>query len=191
MKFAADPDVVAETIEAKKREVEPPAPTRDGGMLAVAEEPFAEVAAVLDADLAAVMQVRPPRDVLAIGPCHCDTCRGRLREGEALGEVRVPIHVALTPTRPRIDRRRGRFKVSRQMLEDAPYEAHEAIFGRILVLDARGNFATDYIEYYGCSRYFDIVERGEEVPEYEMALHYPPPPASGPWIAELVIRRKH
>lgn len=179
MKFAADPDVVAEAIAARKRDAEPPAPTRDGGML----------------------EVRLARDMLAIADarerimrhqfralCDCDTCRGRLREGEPLPSGAGEVHLAVMRRHPdpALHRRLGRFVIGREVIEDSP-DALLTLGGSMIVLDARANVASDTIEYVARSPHFDVIERGDLMPEYEVLFYR----ARTLLTSRITIRRKH
>lgn len=65
-------------------------------------------------------------------------------------------------------RRKGIFRVSKEVIESKPNVVME-ILSRCIVVRAESLMIDDVIEYYAYSKEFDIVEQGNQVPRYAVA----------------------
>lgn len=61
--------------------------------------------------------------------------------------------------------KKGLIKISRRQIEIEPEELL-IIFKDLLVLDVEYNPLAMEYKYKACSKYFDLVEEGEEIPYY-------------------------
>lgn len=67
----------------------------------------------------------------------------------------------------------GRFKISREMVECYP-ETALAVMGRCIVVKCEMSYELDYGEYFeykALSPYFDEVEEGGFIPEYDVVIN--------------------
>jgi hypothetical protein len=68
-----------------------------------------------------------------------------------------------------MDKRIGRFALSRQLVERDP-ETARAVMGRVIVVRCEMMYPTDTLEYMALSPDFDDVPQGMIVPEYEVHI---------------------
>ena len=66
------------------------------------------------------------------------------------------------------DRRLGRFRISRDMIDDCPAELLDKIFSKTIILKAEYLAWIDEIEYTGISEYFILRARGEDPIDYKL-----------------------
>ncbi len=64
----------------------------------------------------------------------------------------------------------GYFLISTKLLDDANEHMLKAIFNRVYVLNASANYGTQTVMYTACSPFFDYVQQGAVIPEYELTL---------------------
>ncbi|WP_238899358.1 hypothetical protein [Clostridium sp. YIM B02500] len=62
-------------------------------------------------------------------------------------------------------KRKGIIPISRDLINEKP-EALLEIFKDILIIKADNDFFKNVITYYAYSKHFNIVEEGQETPEY-------------------------
>lgn len=69
------------------------------------------------------------------------------------------------------ERRYGKVSVSREIIERDPDVIVESFSTlRIVVMEARPNFAVDAVDYFVCSPMLPISEFGDDVPEYDIVV---------------------
>jgi hypothetical protein len=69
-----------------------------------------------------------------------------------------------------MDRRRGKFTLSRCFLEDADYSVLQHVMRGVIVLHTESNFATDEITYWAIHPDFEENPPGAIIPTYELRL---------------------
>jgi hypothetical protein len=82
-----------------------------------------------------------------------------------------------------LNRRLGRFHVSRELLNQQP-EKLKPIFANVIVVEAQMRWVSDSVEYLAMSDRFERVPYGQMAPFYDIQFHedkyylstlYPPP----------------
>ena len=66
--------------------------------------------------------------------------------------------------------RRGKFTISRNMLQDSEYSLLQFIMRDIIVLHTETNYATDEITYWVIHPDFETVKSGEVIPTYVLVI---------------------
>lgn len=66
--------------------------------------------------------------------------------------------------------RRGKFTISRNMLQDSEYSFLQFIMRDIIVLHTETNYATDEITYWAIHPDFETVKSGEVIPTYDLVV---------------------
>ncbi len=69
-----------------------------------------------------------------------------------------------------MDRRQGKFTLTRCFLEDADYSVLQRVMQGVIVLHTESNFATDEITYWAIHPDFAEIRLGEITPTYELRL---------------------
>lgn len=78
----------------------------------------------------------------------------------------TPEEIPLSP----ILKRRGRFKISCELLRRSGHGLSGALFSHMVVTRAECHFSGDVIEYHAVSALFREVEEGCEAPEYQFTF---------------------
>lgn len=66
--------------------------------------------------------------------------------------------------------RRGKFTISRNMLQDSEYSFLQFIMRDVIVLHTETNYATDEITYWAMHPDFETVKSGEVIPTYVLVI---------------------
>ncbi len=69
-----------------------------------------------------------------------------------------------------MEKRYGKFKACARLVTDYP-ETIIHYFKDVLILRVELNYCRDEFQYEGYSKYFDILEDGEAIPEYQASLN--------------------
>ena len=67
-------------------------------------------------------------------------------------------------------KRKGKFLISKDLLESLDSEKLNLLFKDILIVRAEMIFHLDQVEYYAYSEHFDEVDLGFVVPEYQAVI---------------------